>query len=264
MSNVMIATPAYDGKLPIPFVISLLNEQQIFQDFNQQVQLISMPSCSVPAHGRNALCKWFLGSGFDQLIFVDADVTWELGNLFRLSMYPEDIVAGAYRFKREQEFYPVEWLDHEFTRNEHKLIEVAWAPTGFMKIRRQALLTFMEKHPDRYYIDHGEAGFFCFFQMVFKDGEMHSDDVYFCKEWRQAGGKIHLCPDLTLTHWDFNTPYPGNIAKWIEARSKQKGDGNGKPEPVPVFSAAKTESLGGQRATVGTGTAQSQVGSAAS
>ena len=226
MRKVLVATLTYDAKTPLPFVTSLIEEQKIFHEFGEQIDFVAVPSCSVVAQGRNAICKLFLQHDYDRLVFIDADISWEPGALFKLTRYNAPVVAGAYRLKRPEVIYPVEFLNGTNTHSDvplskDGLLEVNWAPTGFMSISREGLIAFKNNHPDREYAHHGEDGFFCFFQMKFEGGEMHSDDVYFCKEWRAAGGQVYICPNLKITHWDFNTPYPGNLSDWLKANERQ-------------------------------------------
>src|SRR5690606_21485196 len=120
-------------------------------------------------------------------------------------------VGGCYRLKQAEEKYPIAFLDKdEIWSNEQGLIEVAMLPTGFLCISRDAFTKFREAYPDRTYESRGQESY-CYFQIPYREGALYTEDSYFCREWREIGGKIFLYPDLTLTHWQFNTPYVGNI-----------------------------------------------------
>jgi hypothetical protein len=70
---------------------------------------------------------------------------------------------------------------------------------------------------------------FCYFQFIFKDGQFYGEDIFFCREWIEKGGKIFLDPEIALTHWGFApTPHPGHIGNWLKNRSPQVevADGN--------------------------------------
>lgn len=213
-----MAIPVYDGKLQVQTVSCLLNEQSLAARNGHEIVVAFLPGCSVPALGRNTLVQRFLDSDCDRLVFLDADITFEVGALLKIAHLPVDFVGGCYRFKTENEQYPIGWATEggeEIWANSLGLIEVATLPTGFLSLSRKVFETLAAAHPDRNYSHFGEKAF-CFFQMVFKDGFLWSEDTYFCREWREAGGKVYLDPDLTLTHWDAKTTYVGNIGEWLK------------------------------------------------
>lgn len=217
--KVFVAIPVYDGKLPVQVVKSLLEEQLLATLSGDELQFCFLPSCSVPAMGRNQLVQDFLRSDCEKLFFLDADLTWELGSLLKVARASADLVGGCYRYKLETESYPISWLDQpELQADEHGLLEVATLPNGFLAISRRVFEELEKARPERWYEHQGRRDF-CHFQMIFKDGHLHSEDSYFCKEWRELGGKIHLDPEISITHWDFNRPYPGHIGNWLKRRA---------------------------------------------
>lgn len=215
--KIYVAIPVYDGKLQVQTVKCLLDEQRLALGVGDVISVSFLPSCSVPAHGRNRLVGDFLKTDFDRLIFLDADITFEPGDLVKLSHMPVDFVGGAYRYKNKVERYPVGFIPGEMWTNKLGLMEVETIPTGFTSFSRNIFEVFKNKYKDRYYI-HQDEKQYCFFQMVFADGFMHSDDSWFCKEWRKIGGKVYLDPEISLTHWDFNIPYPGHIGKFLKSQ----------------------------------------------
>lgn len=168
----------------------------------------------------------FMDSDADKIVFLDSDITFEPGQLILLALKPADLVGGAYRFKFAAENYPIGWLPDPEQKglwaNGHGLMEVASLPTGFLSISRKVFEVLREKHPDREYEHLGQKAF-CYFQMVFKDGGLYSEDSFFCREWREAGGKVFLAPEIELTHWDFApVPFKGHIGNWLKGREKKE------------------------------------------
>lgn len=221
----IVAIPVYDGKLHVNTVACLLNEYAVAFGSGDDLQIKFLPNCSVPAAGRNQLVQDFMDSGADKLIFLDSDITFEPGELLKLAHKPADVVGGAYRFKFETENYPIGWLEDNEKKglwaNEHGLIEVASLPTGFLCISRKAFEVLREAHPDREYSHMGQKAF-CYFQMVFKDGGLYSEDSFFCREFREAGGKVYLDPEIELTHWDFApVPFKGHIGNYLKNRKEE-------------------------------------------
>lgn len=217
--KVFVAIPVYDGKLQVQTVKALLDEQSLAAVSGDELHICFLPSCSVPAMGRNQLVQDFLRSECEKLFFLDADLTWELGSLLKVARAPGDLVGGCYRYKLDDESYPIGWLGGgELWSDENGLIEVETLPNGFLAISRQVFERLEAAHPERWYEHHGRRDF-CHFQMIFKDGHLHSEDTYFCKEWRALGGKVLLDPAVTLSHWDFNRPFVGHIGNWLRRRA---------------------------------------------
>lgn len=178
-----------------------------------------LPGCTNLAMGRNQIVKEFLGSDSDKLVFVDADVTFEAGKLVKLAHYPFDVVGGVYRYKNpDEEKYPLGFLDEDTLRaNEFGLLEVAMLPTGFLCLSKEAFARFRKHYPDREYESRGQTSF-AYFQIPYKDGALYTEDGFFCREWKEAGEKIFLDPEIELTHWDYNIPYVGHIGKWLRSK----------------------------------------------
>lgn len=216
--KISVGIPVYDGKLTLELASCLLTEQSIAEKLGDQLTVRFLPSCTNLAMGRNQIVKEFLASDDDKLVFVDADVTFEPGALVKLAHYPVEMVGGAYRLKQEEERYPVAFLDKdELWADEFGLLEVAMVPTGFLSLSRAAFERFREKFPGREYESRGEMSF-CYFQIPYRDGALYTEDSYFCREFREAGGTIHLAPEIHLTHWAGNVPYPGHIGNWLRSR----------------------------------------------
>lgn len=219
--KILVAIPVYDGKLQVETVRSLLNEQAIALVNGDELQTRFLSSCSHAAMGRNQLAQDFMDSDCDRLVFLDADVTFEMGAILKIAKHQVPFVGGAYRFKFDEENYPVGWLPDPEKKgipcNRDGLLAVASLPGGFLSLSREVFEKLKEAHPDRSYEHFGKKAH-CYFQMLFTDGHLYGEDSYFCKEWRDLGENVFLDPELTLTHWDFNKPYVGHIGNWLRAR----------------------------------------------
>jgi hypothetical protein len=127
------------------------------------------------------------------------------------------VVCGTYRFKRE----PEEYMGVLETDENHRpicrkdgAISALWGPAGFLKVTVGAIDRFIEKYPElcfgpRYaptvdLFNHGAHA-----------GRWWGEDAGFHRRWREAGGEIWLVPDLTITHWDGDKPYPGNYHEFL-------------------------------------------------
>ncbi len=233
--KISVSIPIYDGKVPMHLALCLLTETFLATSMGHSLVVRFLPGCTNLAMGRNQLVKQFLESDEERLVFVDADVTFEPGDIIKLASYPVDFVGGVYRIKREQESYPVAYVNRELTLGAG-LVEVGMVPTGFLSLSRKVFETFRNTHPGRDYM-LSEHKTYAYFQIPFKDGFLYTEDAYFCKEWRELGGKIYMDPELTLTHWDGNIPFKGHIGNWLRQLAAQKETLNGPKENHLVLKA---------------------------
>lgn len=218
--KILVATPVYDGKLPIETLRCVLNEQAVALGGGVGIEFRFLPACSHPAMGRNQLVHDFLASDADRLVFLDADVTFDPGAIIRLAGYKADFVGGAYRYKMDTECYPVSWLDKpDLWANSDGLLEVKTLPGGFLALSRGVFERLKAAHPGRTF-EHFGRTMHCYFQMPYQDGALWGEDAMFCRDWRDIGGEVLLDPEIALTHWDFNRPYPGHIGRWLKGRAE--------------------------------------------
>lgn len=216
---IVVGIPVYDGKLPAETVKCLLDERIVAHGTGDDLQVRLLPGCSHPAMGRNQIAHDFMASEADRLVFLDSDVTFEPGALVKIAHQPVHFAGGAYRYKMDQENYPVGWLDRpELWSDKLGLLEVATLPGGFLSLSRNVFERLRAAHPEREYEHFGKKSF-CYFQMPFIDGLLYGEDSFFCKEWRDLGGKVYLDPEITLTHWNGGMPYVGHIGNWLKRRA---------------------------------------------
>lgn len=219
--KVFAAVPAYDCKVGVETVRSLLNEQLISHLAGVELQVAFQPGTSLITMARNQICAEFLATDAERLVMVDADVSWEPGDLLRLAAWPKDVVGGAYRYKREPVGYPVHFDSpgEPFIADETgNLVQVKHLPGGFLAISRGALQRFIEAYPERAYTHEGKSAH-AFFTAPYRDGCLYGEDSAFCADWKAAGGEVWLDPELLLTHSDGLHQFTGRIGDWFRTRT---------------------------------------------
>lgn len=216
--NLFVAVPAYSGAVSVETVRALLNEQCLAQSAGVEFRAVFLPRCSLTTMARNQMVQDFLESDAEKLIFVDDDVSWEPGSIIQLASHKVDFVGGAYRLKDAVEAYPVEWvIPNAELWAQDGLLEVGHVPGGFMCLSRDVFTKFREAHPGREYTHHDFSGY-AYFTAPFRDGRLYGEDTAFCADWRAAGEKVWLDPELSLTHHDGRQAYPGHIGNWLKSR----------------------------------------------
>jgi hypothetical protein len=216
--KVFIAIPCLSGDIKARTFRSIV--QTLLELLSQgiMVDIHVRESDSIIPNARNVLTGAFLASDCTDLLWVDSDVSWEVGAVSRLLSHPVDFVAGAYRHKRDIESYPVAWLPkEELWTDENGLLEVDCVPFGFCRLTRACVEKMAEAHKDRSFVDKDAPTVtsYCLFDLEFKNGQYWGEDFVFCKRWQALGGKVHLDPEISLGHTG-NKTFQGDIGKWLK------------------------------------------------
>ena len=215
MKKILIGTPAYDGRLDVWYVNSLIGTVRMGIEKGIEIVPVYMAYDSLVQRARNDLVRLAVEDGFDELIFIDSDVEWNPEWVFKLLDYDTDVVGGCYPKKTDIPTYPVKALKEGLKKEENGLIEVEGLPTGFLRISRDALQKVWDVSEE--YKNEGRT---C--RMVFDiqviDGDLVSEDNVFCRKWHELGGKIYLDPTMTCNHVGVKK-YTGNFEAFIKSAS---------------------------------------------
>ena len=76
--KLMIATPMYGGMCTGMYVMGLLNTMAIMRELKVEVRWAHMTNESLITRARNELARAFLASDCDYLMFIDADIGFDL------------------------------------------------------------------------------------------------------------------------------------------------------------------------------------------
>jgi hypothetical protein len=157
-------------------------------------------------------------------IFIDADLGFPPHAFNALIGANEDVIAGVYPKKQNEELYPVllKLDDKSCVINENGALLASSLPTGFMKIKRHVIEKMVKAYPELAYTDalSGKTTY-DFFGTFVKEGRWYGDDYGFCKLWEDIGGKCHVIPDITFIHCGQRN-FEGNFNNYIMS-GKGKG-----------------------------------------
>lgn len=180
---------------------------------------------------RNAIVAQFLASTADALLCIDSDVSWAPGSIERLVSHPVDLVAGCYPQRADEGAFPVRWLPETGSgltpidpvtgqATLDGLLEVEGVPAGFLKLSRAGLERVTNYYADTWYheplVPTGKA--WSLFEFRILDRGRWSEDLSFCRMWRETGAKVWLDPLISLHHHGRKT-YSGCIGNWLRDRS---------------------------------------------
>lgn len=243
-SKFFIATPCYGGNLTEPYFKSIL-KLVFFADKHQiPLQFGTIANESLVTRARNTLVAFFMQSDCTHLIFIDADIEFQVDDFVRLFAAAKDVAVGAYPKKgtnweaiklyiaanpnaTAQEThqagsdYAINFRFKDATSRaieiEEGLIALKDAGTGFMMITRSCIERMMATHPELQYnndlnVDKSidKWSFALFDTMIDPESRRYlSEDYTFCRRWQKMGGDVWLDPFINLTHYGF-TGFPGN------------------------------------------------------
>jgi len=232
--KVYIATPCYDS-MRVETTVSLIDTFSTLGRSGVECKFKSIKS-SLVTHGRNLLTCGFLDSGFDYMLFVDADVEFKPEAVMRMLVPKKDIVMTPYRVKEEEMKYAVRFKDSANIKIEpFDLVEIEEGPAGLTLIKREVFERLMDKHPElKINFDeptrkkmNEEIGaeddaidryMYNFWDTTFRldTGEWKGEDLSFCALARGAGFKLYANLDSETTHhgsWGFQGKFGDSLKK---------------------------------------------------
>lgn len=242
--KIFFAVPSYMGLVDEggkprcePFMKSLVATIDLCEKAGHEVvpieQSLLMGCCYIQVV-RNELVKAFRDSKADVLFFLDDDMSWKPEDALKLIEMPDLIVAGAYRYKTDMEDYPIvihsDDAGRANVRESDGAIHGSQVPTGFLRIRKEAIELLCVKHADRAYFKRENGakreGYIDLFPQGLEDGQWVGEDYAFCRLWERMGGEIWVVPDMTLSHHGRGVEYSGNYHEYL---MRQPTGSNAKP-----------------------------------
>jgi hypothetical protein len=147
------------------------------------------------------------------VVFLDYDLSWPAGELLKLVETEGDVIAGTYRCKVDEEQYMgtiFSGPDGSPLVRDDGCIKAGVAPAGFLKITPEAVEMLMRDYPELCYGPRQRQSIDLFNHGA-HDRLYWGEDYAFCRRWREKCGDVWIKPDLSLTHWMGDKPYPGNF-----------------------------------------------------
>jgi len=157
--KLMIAIPAYDGRVNIKTAIALTQLAAETAKFGVTLYISQISGCSLITKARNALVADFLETDADTLLFVDSDVIITPDAVMRLLAISlgKDITAGVYpRRGADRKFFMDIHVDEDTNAlvfDDNGMLQIRRIGTGFMMIQRHVLETMVKNHPEWRYIN---------------------------------------------------------------------------------------------------------------
>lgn len=209
----VIATPAYDGKLSVIHSHSLMQTQLALAVNGIGLATIYETGNALLEYARNLLVDRFLGSKADALLFIDADIGWKPEDVLKLYMSGHEIVGGVGPMRHDGQGFCAKLLPNQ----QGEFLDVEHVGTGFLLIRRTA---FNRIEAPTFKDPRSKKEMKAFFEVLNENGQLYGEDVTFCHRAIKSGLKVKVFPDCTLRHVGAKT-WTGNFADYIEEHYAQ-------------------------------------------
>jgi hypothetical protein len=193
---------------------------------------------SLIARARNAAVAGFLNQkDSTHLLFVDTDINFKSEDVFKMLERDKEVVCGLYpkKYISKIKLDYVSNLYKKLPNNYESLCtdfssevsgdaeKVKYAATGFMLIKKEAILKIIEKFPNTKYkndidaYNHYGDNFYNLFPCEInpETKKYESEDYGFSRLWRETGGEIFIEKSAELTHYGWKG-YVGNVNDQIK------------------------------------------------
>lgn len=225
--SVVLCTPFYENRAWTPYNRSKDATIKMFEHYGIKYDIWEISGDSYIDRARNSFCGMFMDSDHTDMIFIDSDMEWEPDAIIKLLLCKAPIAGGDYPLKNNWEQYGSRFISEAgepVPVDEFGNIMCSIIPSGFMRIRKEALQKIQDEYPGNWYIDPS-ASYKKMTYAYFERRAPYGEDTYFCMKYSKVcnPGDIVVIPDITLTHWGFHG-WTGNLHNYL---IKQAGGNNG-------------------------------------
>lgn len=174
---------------------------------------------------RATMLRKALDAKATHIVFIDHDLSWDAQDLLTLIEAEGDVVAGTYRFKKDEvEFMGALEPDiHGFPQiRPDGGVKAHYIPAGFLKITRNAVSRFIGAYPELCFGEKCNPSVDLFNHGAY-EGQWYGEDYAFARRWRELGGEIVILPQLNLVHHSPEQSYGGTFHDYL---CRQPGGSN--------------------------------------
>lgn len=205
--KILISTPAYDRKVEVPYMLSMLDTVRLLEMEGFEVHVQIPMQGALLVHTRNAILQRFIDLECDYALLVDSDIGWDPESVMRLIVADKEISGGVYP-ARDGKGYKFEACSEQDGRiircPETNLLKMNFIPAGFMLLKRSAIEKMQQRFPELYYEPkNSDSNFtkgYCLFNTEVWGNEFWGEDCVFCRRARETGLEIWIDPTIEFNH----------------------------------------------------------------
>lgn len=201
MSSILFCTPCYGGQVTAQHFKSCLELRLELSRAGMGHDWLIGTNESLITRARCEMTRTFLTSDHTHMFWLDADIEFTPEDIQKVWNMDSDIGVGVYAMKKPDKQWFAAWKDGELVKDLDQYsgpIEVDYAGTGFMCIKREVIEALTAKH-GTYKGSWGDAP--ALYMTPVHDGFLESEDYHFCRLAREAGFKVMMDPSVRLGHY---------------------------------------------------------------
>jgi len=207
--HLVVGTPCYGRQVACSYLSSVLKLQEACRREGIPLTLLMPDGDDLVQRSRQEITAEFMAiPNSTHLLFIDADISFEPDQVFRLLRFGAEVAAAGYPLKRVDWEkvraaalaegkkldsagldYVVEWKKPLEIREGFARAELTG--TGFFMAKRQVFQSLMDRHPELRYSKEGAVHYALFNCLIDGEGGPYlSEDYSFCRRWTRTGGEI--------------------------------------------------------------------------
>ena len=219
---------AYNHTANTEYMMSIIRLVMELQKYDIDMILYPITFESCISRARNSAAAMFMSyNTATHMLFIDADIEFTPEDVIKLLKLNQPVVCGSYPQKwisenKMKQVFSTKPLPEKplelctmfpgqlpYVNKCDEVIEVIYAPTGFMLFKREVFEKMIEAYPDRHYMNDIDGYtaidpkyFYDFFPMIInpETRRYEGEDFGFCSLWRQLGNKVLMITSLVLVH----------------------------------------------------------------
>jgi hypothetical protein len=217
--SILIGTPCFGAQVSCNYTKSLIKVKEICEKIEIDFEICFVAN-QLTTRARNLIAHEFLKGNYTHLVFIDADIDFNPIDVINLVNNNKDICVGlyankGYHFDKNKVINRGDLLKNinyssiflkDSKKDNNNLMEIKYGATGFMSIKRKVFEELLLS--TEYYLSNGEK-IYDFFPCKVEDKEYLTEDYYFCKKWREKGGRVWSDLKICLNHEGWHS-YHGN------------------------------------------------------
>ena len=229
--SLLLCTPCYSGGISVNYMSSVLRLDRYFKEKGIPLEYFFIFNESLITRGRNALVDTYLKkTQYTHMLFIDSDIEFEPEDVYHMLIAQKPICCGAYSkkaiawdrvFNYVQSTAKEQITEHalqcvglspacifekqEDMLSKEKFIKIMYGATGIMMIDRKVFEAIMESDPNHLYVrgDGDTSTIYNFFDTIIHNGNLLSEDYYFCEMWKRLGGDVWLMNGFRCRHYGY-------------------------------------------------------------
>jgi hypothetical protein len=224
--NLMIATPMYGGVATTNYINGLLGLLGLCNSSKINFYWKFIHNESLVIKARNDLAMGFLeNEDASHVLFIDADIGFNPEDLLGMLEADVDVIGAVYPKKNiywdavslnarsgrldanslKHSSFDYVYKGKPFGLGDRNIVEAEFLGFGFILIKKEVFERLIPH--TRSYVGSSsypvDKKMYAFFDTEIDESNNNlllSEDFYFCKRWRDIGGRLHVAPWVKLTH----------------------------------------------------------------